>query len=69
MMRKIESLSYSDTDSQQCLTAINEKLPELGIDENDIISVQYKWNENAIAIEGKREKAHVTIFVFYWSSI
>ena len=68
-MRKLNWIDYTDVDTQQCLLAINEKLAELGISEEDVISSQRVWNEDPVKIyppRGQEDKGYVTMFVFYW---
>jgi hypothetical protein len=68
-MRKIRWVDVSDVDTQKCLLAFNDRSHELGIKEEDVISVQYVWNDNPAGIytgTSRTEKANVTLFIFYW---
>jgi hypothetical protein len=68
-MRKLSWFDISDVDTQQCLIAFNERADELGIKEEDIISVQRVWNDDPHRIilgNGKEEDANVTLYIFYW---
>lgn len=67
-MRRIKWLDVTNVDTQQCLWMLNEKLPELGIGESDIISIQRQWNDEPVKIlDEEDEYAWCTLFVFYWS--
>ncbi len=68
-MRKIRSIDFTDVDTQMCLHEISEKLPALGISEEDVISIQRIWNDkpNKINWRSEGDMGNVTIFVFYWS--
>jgi hypothetical protein len=49
---------------------INEALAKLGVKEEDVISIQWVWNDNPVPISpslGPDDKGWVTLFVYYWS--
>jgi hypothetical protein len=69
-MRKIKFLDYTNIDTQMCLVGINEALAKLGVKEEDVISIQWVWNDNPVPISpslGPDDKGWVTLFVYYWS--
>ncbi len=66
-MREIRYTEVSNVDTQMCVSELNQKLSELGIDNSDIISIQRQWNDKPIKIDRGHgmEDCYVTIFVFY----
>ena len=69
-MRKIKFLDYTNIDTQMCLVGINEALAKLGVKEEDVISIQWVWNDNPVPISpslGEDDKGWVTLFVYFWS--
>lgn len=69
-MRSLKHVDVTGTDTQSCLIEISKCLSERGIAEDDIISIQRQWNEDASRLQGNKssaETASVTVFVFYWS--
>jgi hypothetical protein len=62
-MRKINWLDYTGVDTQVCVIEVNKRLPEMGVDDEDIISIQRQWNDPPVGTSG-----NVTLFVFYWSN-
>jgi hypothetical protein len=65
-VRKIRELNAYDVDSQQALRAINEVLDEVGINEDNIISVQHEVIEPPIPMHPGNREGRALIRVFYW---
>ena len=60
-MSKIAWVDVTEEDTQKCLIALNERLEEIGITKDNIISVERKEHT-------EKGKYQVTLFVYYWSA-
>lgn len=59
-MPKLRSVDITAEDTQHCLKELNEKLEEIGITKDNIISIEREARMT-------NKKYQVTLFVFYWS--
>ena len=62
-MRALKYLDVTGEDTQQCRTLLDKAFKKLGIAENDVISIDYQWNQGRPLMQ---KAANVTLFVFYW---
>ena len=62
-MRGLKSLEVTGEDTQQCRILLDKAFKELGIAENDVISIDYQWNQCRPLMQ---KPANVTLVVFYW---
>ncbi len=59
-MRKLKSLDVSAATLQDCRLMLDDAFAEIAVEEEDVVSVQYQWNE------GAPPDARCTLLVFYW---
>lgn len=64
-MRGLKSLEVTGADTRQCGRLLDKAFKELGIAENDVISIDHQWNQSRPLM---LKAATVTLVVFYWGS-
>lgn len=68
-MRKIRGLNCTHVDTERCLSLISQKLADLGVQEQDVISLQTIFSTDGPPMDvgrGHTEKANTTMYVYYW---
>lgn len=60
-MRPLKWIDVTDSTLQRCLLLLDERCALLGIEEEDVISVDSVFNEHAKELSGS-----VTAFLYYW---
>ena len=62
-MRGLKSLEVTGEDTQQCRILLDKAFKELGIAENDVISIHYQRNQGRPLMQ---KAANITLVAFSW---